>query len=751
MYRRVFVLLSARSFSVSSCTASVYQSTSKSSTYVEELSFEQSPLFYTRRFNSGVSTPGAGAQSGSVSGAAPERTELVQSALNDIHSLASGSGGLISMQRIVLNVSPQTKNVIFKSGLGVEKFIRSAPDFFAVEVRGSEKMIRAKPLLNSTAPGCASTASHTSKPTFVDPSQAAKRLARQEQAKYTGVTPPPISGSALPTVTSVANTSSSQELDSATAPKGDSTGKNFVMPDPAAPGADLIKLIYSFLQPGQYYAINEVHSKIYRTDAQKQLCSFKDFDSFVRASPNHFWTASNGLFAPRCIGEVTPPAWQATPAAQSTVPPSAASVASSKDSELLPPLPHRDCGGWSDPKFVPTAEDVFEILRYVPIEWRNLGDLNIPADVKKKHCRIRSFLEWIRRQPQHFDVRVHRGTLEVRRSVLLHPEAHGLTKEQAAAIVEEKVRALNMQVTPTRPATSPTPAAPAAAPASTPAATTSEAPAQSSPPAEPTTPTANAWRSKTGPPTEDELWMRFLNRVTPAYYVTVEQILKRAPKKGAWHASELIEQVKIAPTQFDLMQLSTGVPLVRKRSGVDSAKWMKPFLADLDKAIAAGEIDALLALMTKSCCLWDRTHFLYVRLTDTEKSAVQGHDGMVSLMKRYPEIFKVGEYFYRRVDASDPVRDTADVEPLSGDLTASVRLVDENPYHSSAELAAVFLYLTPERESTTLPYYIECCSPAMRSVLPPRVVTVFQAYPNLFTCKEIAPGSFAIARVNPTA
>ncbi|CBH12419.1 hypothetical protein, conserved [Trypanosoma brucei gambiense DAL972] len=364
-------------------------------------------------------------------------------------------------------------------------------------------------------------------------------------------------------------------------------------------------------------------------------------------------------------------------------------------------------GGWAAASNVPTREDVYEILKYVPVNWGNFGNLNLPPAVKKKHIRISSTLQWFRRQPFYFELRSIAGTTEIRRSIVLHPEAHGLTPEEAHEQLQLKI---------------------------------AKGEANSLIP-------LNAEGEVTNMAGESQQLatiLKFVSRVCPGYFVPSSLLMQRYTKKNLTH-NELIGCVKNHPAQFEVVQLRyTDTPLVRRRIGANSDRWKGHFIEDFEQF--PEDVRGLIILMGRVCTTWDRSHYVYVRLTEEEKVMVGGFEGMMHILNRHPRIFRVGENFIARVDLSDPLS-SQEPEPAPGDMATRVIIREENPYQTPRDLAVVFHYVAPDDEPCTAAFFLQCASPAMRAVLPPRIVTVLQLFPDLFVCKETSPGVFLMRKV----
>ena len=478
---------------------------------------------------------------------------------------------------------------------------------------------------------------------------------------------------------------------------------------------ELCSKINALLPEGKYTAFVEVYNKLYETPAAREAVKVEDFIFFVKNRPQAYWVHKRS-FCKRSPGETSQPVFAGS---EGLVSP------------LLSPVPHsnNNFGGWGAASNVPTAADVFEILKYIPVHWGNMGNLNVPQEVKKKHARIASFLQWLRRQPRYFELRNIAGTIEVRRAVVLHPEQHGMTAEEAEKWLDERIRSGMHNSVAAAPPTA------AESGASAPVGALSSA--------------ALALH-------------KFLVRVCPGYFVPASLVLARYVKKTLT-AAEIDQCAKDSPHLFELLVMSNGVNLYRKKVGADSSRWRDSLVRDLEgtteltevptegtAAAAGADLDALVALMGRCCSLWDRYQYLYVRLTDDEKTLVNGFDGMVEIMKRHPAVFTCGAEYFRRHDPSDPLLDVAEPQTGTGgenqNITHLCRQVDENPYLTPKELILVFHYVTTDESPVTAAHLMECSSPAMRSVLPPRLVTLLQMFPEYFSCKEITPGTFTIRK-----
>jgi hypothetical protein len=484
--------------------------------------------------------------------------------------------------------------------------------------------------------------------------------------------------------------------------------------------ADLLQKISSKIAGEKYTAMFEVYCAIFESPEARQRVKLDDFVSFVKIQGvQHFWVHKRSICL-RLPGQTSQPMFGASEAIPQQSPLSTA-----------PPSVQNNFGGWGTLTNMPTAADVFEILKYVPVHWGNMGNLNIPADIKKKHVRIASFLQWLRRQPRFFELRNTAGTIEVRRAVVLHPDQHGMTAEQAEAWLDERIRSGNHNnVSATT--SGAVPQGVAGGPADPSAAAVSNL-----------SPAALALH-------------KFLVRVCPGYFVPASLILQRYVKKTL-SAAEIDQSIREFPNLFEFLATPNGTVLYRKRVGADSSRWRDSFVQDLAAPVPArsggdsgsttgdgDDVAALIALMGRCCSLWDRYQYLYVRLSDHEKTLVGGFDGMMEIMRRHPAVFTCGNEFFRRHDPSDPLLDAT--EASSSDNARVCRQVDENPYLTPRELILVFHYVTTDESPVTAAHLIECSSPAMRSVLPPRLVTLLQMFPEFFTCKEVTPGNFTIRK-----
>ncbi|KAG5479113.1 hypothetical protein LSCM1_02963 [Leishmania martiniquensis] len=367
-------------------------------------------------------------------------------------------------------------------------------------------------------------------------------------------------------------------------------------------------------------------------------------------------------------------------------------------------------GGWGSEGVVPTKKDVYEVLKYVPVNWGSLGNLNLPPEVRKRHIRTSSTLVWFRRQPFYFELRDMNGTVEIRRSIVLHPEAHGMTKEEAWEVLELQLA--------TGEANSLVPLGVDGAPLR---------------------PTESVF---------DRAVTKFVYRVCPTYFAPLSLTMQRYVKKNLTE-SMLMTFVRRFPQDFEVLTSRySDTPLVRRRAGADSTRWLSDFVADLERY--PQDVRAILILCNVLCAAWDRPEYVYVRLSLREQEMVGGYAGMQTILSRHPAIFRVGRYFVCRADPSNPLAQREE-EPAADDVTAVAPIYEENPYHSPKELAQVFHYVMPEGEPCTAAYLVDCSSPAMRSVLPPRLVTIVQLFPKLFACTETSPGVYSIRKVKQPA
>ncbi|KAL7697805.1 hypothetical protein NQL31_006659 [Lotmaria passim] len=368
--------------------------------------------------------------------------------------------------------------------------------------------------------------------------------------------------------------------------------------------------------------------------------------------------------------------------------------------------PANNYGGWGGADVVPTKTDVYEILKYIPVNWGTFGNLNIPAEVKRRHIRCSSSLQWFRRQPYYFELRNLCGSVEIRRSAVLHPEARGLTREEAAELLELQLA----------------------------------------------TGEANNLVLLTGDgvPADDSesplerAAVKFLLRVCPTYFAPMSLVAQRYTKKNLSEAA-MLAMARRRPQEFEeLTTRFSDVVLVRRRGGADSSRWRAAFVADLEKY--PEDVRGIMVLCNRMCPSWDRPEFIYVRLSPSEQEVIGGYAGAVRILQRHPMIFRVGKHFVCRADPSNPLT-MQEVEPAHDDVTARSFMREENPYNSALDVALVFHYVAPDSEPCTAAYLADCASPAIRSVLPTRIVTIVQQFPKLFACTETSPGVFAIRKL----
>ncbi|RNF25801.1 uncharacterized protein Tco025E_02056 [Trypanosoma conorhini] len=446
-----------------------------------------------------------------------------------------------------------------------------------------------------------------------------------------------------------------------------------------------------------YRALSEAYSSLLREASSSaslrrlvNTLKFGDFLAIVTSSRGReeFWVLNEKYICIRLSGEGQPPRF-VSPQPQTMV------------AHAL-----NAYGGWGAAPNVPTRQDVYEILKYVPVSWGNFGNLSIPAAKKKKHIRIASTLQWFRRQPFYFELRNLAGTTEIRRSILLHPEAHGLTPEEAHERLQLKIAKGEANSL-----------APVNAEGEVLAATEASQ--------------------------HTTILSKFIARVCPGYFVPISLIMQRYTKKNLT-AGELLACAKGNLDQFEVIQLKyTDTPLLRKRIGADSLRWKHGFVEDFERH--PEDVRGLIILMGRVCSTWDRPHYVYVRLTEEEKVVVGGFEGMMNILQRHPMVFRVGANFISRVDPSDPLS-LRESEPSPEDMASRVAIREENPYQTPRELAVVFHYVAPDDEPCTAAFFLQCASPAMRAVLPPRIVTLLQLFPDLFVCKETSPGVFLMRK-----
>lgn len=637
--------------------------------------------------------------------------------------------------------------------------MKQFPDAFLIETKGTEKLCR---VVGAAARG-ENDGDEAADPRIIRPTVVKLETAGQKMLRMARPDPPPpmpgvFAGDGVAVEPAAAAAAAAGPTQ--TSPPAFEVPAGFTAVDPTDPGAPLVLRLYKLLTPQRYSSINELHGAIFRGVG---TVKYSDMEAFVRSRPQHFWVAK-AYVAPKMEGEKLPPSVPV--GAPSPLPTSAAASSVTVSTSVGGVKESKECGGWGSVYNMPTSEDVYEVLKFIPIHWMNMGNLNIPAEVKRRNMRLRSTLLWFEKQPRYFEVRNVGGTIEIRRSVLLHPEAHGLTKEEAEATVAAAEASRSGAAAPSSSggrSSAPGPIQQQRPPPSAPTqqvASEADCTVSGTQQAAPPVPAAaaGAGAGDTAAATDSamnplsaamEHVKKFLIRVCPAYFVPLELLTVRGTKRSI-NKENIMEAVQLNAQWFEHVTVTdaAGTPssLIRRRTGVESTHWGESFFADVKQH--PEDIAPLVALMARSCSLWDRTHYLYVRLTDDEKIAVNGFEGMVELMRRHPAVFKMGEYFFRRADQSDPNWE-ADEEPTAADAAVSLKVTEENPYHSPRELAVVFQYLIPDDQATTLAHFVESCSPAMKAVLPPRLVTLVLSYPDLFSCKEISPGQFAIRRAVP--
>jgi hypothetical protein len=633
----------------------------------------------------------------------PTRGAAQETAVVDMAKLVKNSQGSLPLSKLLHAVTPHTKRLIMSSGKGLEGFVAQFNTVFAVEGSGGEKMV---------AVIDPAYVNHSSFSTTFNNSSAS--VSNVEEVSHDGGSsePAPHRIDAVNTAAADATTATPEAADAdanvSDAPGGESPAGD----EPAASAAPLAKkedpnkqlrvMIMDLIpNKGKYYYINDIYNRLYKNST---TVKYDDFLKYVRASPEYFWH-HKGVFSQRFPDQMNAPAviHDETPKKPKIV------VAQPKKVRVV-----EDYGGWGCAANVPVAEDIYEILKYVPIHWTNMGNLGLPPAVKKKHVRSSSMLTWFARQPWHFELRMVAATLEVRRSIVLHPDAHNLTKEKAEELLRARIKVDDAN------------GGPEAMRAARDPRTAKAVPGLS-----------------TGVATFDNL-TKIMLRVCPGYYISSGTIQRRATKKMS--LEDMLGCVEGCPQLEKLSVTVQSRPTIffRRKTGVDTASWLDEFREDLQSAGSAENMGLLVAVMTRSCAHWDRTHFLYVRLPDDVKVQIGGFDGMVALLRRHPKVFLVGEFFVKRIDSSDS-SSADEPEPTSSALTHT-KMLEDNPYHLSIEMAMVFHYLTPEEGSTSLSHYVECCSPAMKSVMPPRIITLIQLHPEMFEHREVSPGTFTVSR-----
>ncbi|CUG87783.1 Hypothetical protein, putative [Bodo saltans] len=464
--------------------------------------------------------------------------------------------------------------------------------------------------------------------------------------------------------------------------------------------AALVLQIRSLWEPTDitsYKPINDVYLRMYPGVEARERVKYVEFLTFLTSHSEHFWIQRT-LIKPREPGETEAPA---LPAAFANTYYRVTSAHAGNN-----------YGGWGAAANVPNSADVFEILKYIPMHWGNLGNLQIPPDVRKRHIRIASFLQWLRRQPKHFEVRNMAGTIEVRRSVLLHPENHGFPSVAAAEQwLDARIFAGEHNIV--------------------------------------TASSSSSSVGAAGLSVAATAIMKFLVRVVPGYYVPGPLLFKRYTKKNV-PFQDLHQMMLQHPQQFEVLQISNSGDFVYRRwtgartsDGGPSAAFKEAFQQINSPSASADETRALLSIMSFASTLWDRPEYLYVRLPDEVKVSLGGYDNMLALLRSRPKLFFVGETFYCRNDLSNPL--ASSVEPVHQDQT--IAQCEENPYLTPRELAQVFHYVCPADQAVPVSHFVECSSPAMRCVLPPRVMSLIELFPDLFSWRETNPGVFSVRRV----
>jgi hypothetical protein len=467
----------------------------------------------------------------------------------------------------------------------------------------------------------------------------------------------------------------------------------------------LVMQIRSLWEPTDttsYRPINDVYLRMYPGPEARERVKYTDFLTFLTSHSDHFWIQRT-LIKPREQGETEAPALPAGFA--------------NTYYRVTTAHAGNNFGGWGAAANVPNSADVFEILKYIPMHWGNMGNLQIPPDVRKRHVRISSFLQWLRRQPKHFEVRNMAGTIEVRRSVLLHPENHGFPSVAAAEQwLDARIFAGEHNIVTT---------------------------------------SSSSTVGGTGLSVAATAIMKFLVRVVPGYYVPGPLLFKRYTKKNV-PFQDLHQMMLQHPQQFEVLQVSsTGDFVYRRCTGARSssdgsgasAAFQEAFQQINNPSASQDETRALLSILSFTSTLWDRPEYLYVRLPDDVKVTLGGYENMVALMRSKPKVFFVGDTFYCRNDLSNPL--ASPVEPVHQDQT--IVQCEENPYLTPKELAQVFHYVCPADQAVPVSHFVECSSPAMRCVLPPRVMSLIELFPDLFSWRETNPGVFSVRRVEQAA
>ena len=584
---------------------------------------------------------------------------ITDPAIREIAIAVHRKGGNLPMASILTIIGARSKDCIFRSGKGIEGFLRTgAPALFVVDEKGM-KHIRSN--IHGVAAeenaGGGEASSPATAPTTPVPVPPGKLFAATRR-------PCPLSEGNLQALETIVR-------------RAHASGNGFAQTNEwfqfIAPKCSF-DAFFKVLVDSSLFEVQGTAARLKVGVLEGQYPRFP--------SPSASTSASQPAEAPAVDDTPKPPA-------------------RSVKFAVIKPSAGNNWGGWGGQANVPTSEDVFGILKFVPVHWGNLGALNVPAVVKKRHVRIASFLQWLRRQPKYFEVRNIAGTLEVRRAVTLHPEQHGKTPQEAAQWLSDRIASgeHNAILTSTDNL-----------------GTTSQA--------------ATAI-------------YKFMVRVVPGYFVAPELVLMRYTKKGL-SISDIAQAAREHPSIFETFPSHDGQILIRRRTGADSSKWRDEFSRDY--LGISEDIAGLFILMGRSSVCWDRPEYLYVRLLDAEKIAVGGYEGMLSLMRRHPSIFKMGEVFFRRVDHSDPASE--EDEPQQ-DAVRSGRKTEENVYHGHRDIATIFHYISPDEGAVNLNQLSDCASPAIHAELPPRIVTVLQMFPDLFACRETTPGVFTVRKIVP--
>lgn len=574
-------------------------------------------------------------------------SEISNMAVAEIAQYVHSVGGKVPLASIISAIGAKSKDAMFRSGKGVEGFVKAGSPAIDVIEEGGMKFITS----NIIGTDIISPATK-----LATPSESAKEIRPKGEntPNSTGTKQRPKEG----------------------------------IQCPLSP-TEMATLTQIMINENSFRPITEVH-KLCRAQ-----CALDAFSAYVNQS-GQFWI--NGMTMKLKKADETSPLPQAAKS-QTSADDKGKRAAVGMSYQKIVPSSSNNFGGWGSSSGVPTAEDVYEILKYVPIHWGNMGALNLPTAVKKKHIRIASFLLWLRRQPKYFEVRNIAGTLEVRRAVPLHPEQHGKTQEEADQWLAERISSGEHNGI------------------------------------------TGAGDVGTNSLAATAIY-KFLIRVTPGYFVAPELLFMRYTKKGLT-PTELSQIVKEHPSVFETVTLPGGFMLIRRRTGADSSKWRDEFVADC--CSVPSDIGGLFALMGRSSVCWDRPEYLYVRLLDKEKIEVGGYEGMLALMKRHPLVFKMGDTFFKRVDHSDPTS-LDEIEP-TGKEEKLFKKVEENVYHGHRDIALIFHYVSPDDSVVNIAQLNECASPAIQAELPPRIVSILQMFPDLFHCKETAPGVFSIRKV----